>query len=288
MALSMIPTTCLHKLHRIVPETSIPLRAQPSSVCRLSMPKTGGVSIGSRRVMRVYAEGEKQEYSNNTKLRSEAQAPFRTFRTFVFGGLAALAALAGCLLILKRDRAASEKQMARISREERLSSLQVELASGRMVRLKQLRGFARPVIVAGSTSAIEQHMAAAEPHKEALLARGVITVAVPLDGGCPVLPELAEGDTKWRAEACRTDKWKQWLSEQMTSAKLAQDSTVYMSLRMDGRVRGSGKGCPPWDRLAVQLPPVSGTWDRLAVQLPPVSGMWSGIGDGFDGIVGDQ
>jgi len=274
------------------------------------MPKTGGVSIGSRRVMRVYAEGEKQEYSNNTKLRSEAQAPFRTFRTFVFGGLAAaaglgtyfavvrvaasllhapgaaalpvaaqdlgidLAALAGCLLILKRDRAASEKQMARISREERLSSLQVELASGRMVRLKQLRGFARPVIVAGSTSAIEQHMAAAEPHKEALLARGVITVAVPLDGGCPVLPELAEGDTKWRAEACRTDKWKQWLSEQMTSAKLAQDSTVYMSLRMDGRVRGSGKGCPPWD--------------RLAVQLPPVSGMWSGIGDGFDGIVGDQ
>lgn len=36
----------------------------------------------------------------------------------------------------------------------------------------------------------------------------------------------------------------------------------------------SGKGCPPWD--------------RLAVQLPPVSGMWSGIGDGFDGIVGDQ
>lgn len=46
---------------------------------------------------------------------------------------------------------------------------------------------------------------AAEPHKEALLARGVITVAVPLDGGCPVLPELAEGDTKWRAEACVSD-----------------------------------------------------------------------------------
>lgn len=45
----------------------------------------------------------------------------------------------------------------------------------------------------------------------------------------------------------------------------------YLSLRMDGRVRGSGVGYPPWN--------------AFIAQLPPLKGMWSGILDGMDGRV---
>lgn len=45
----------------------------------------------------------------------------------------------------------------------------------------------------------------------------------------------------------------------------------YISLRLDGRVRGSGIGYPPWN--------------AFVAQLPPVKGMWSGLLDGFDGRV---
>ena len=45
----------------------------------------------------------------------------------------------------------------------------------------------------------------------------------------------------------------------------------YLSLRMDGRVRGSGVGYPPWQ--------------AFVAQLPPVKGLWSGLLDGMDGRV---
>lgn len=45
----------------------------------------------------------------------------------------------------------------------------------------------------------------------------------------------------------------------------------YLSLRLDGRVRGSGVGYPPWN--------------AFNAQLPPLKGMWSGILDGMDGRV---
>lgn len=45
----------------------------------------------------------------------------------------------------------------------------------------------------------------------------------------------------------------------------------YLSLRLDGRVRGSGVGFPPWN--------------ALVAQLPPVKGLWSGLLDGMDGRV---
>ena len=178
--------------------------------------------------------------------------------------------------------------MARISREERLGMLRVQLTTGKMVNLEQLRNFARPVLVVGSKEAVEQNMAvrtlqypaarrrcpirctappshpgtgtplhsatrsphaiamvhgaqAAEPFREKLLERGVLTVPVVLDGGVPELPELEEGDTKWRAKPVLIDKWKAWMTEQMSSAKLEEGQAVYLSLRMDGRVRGSGK-----------------------------------------------
>ena len=45
---------------------------------------------------------------------------------------------------------AGQKQLARLAREEALAGLSVELASGKLVPLGALRGFARVVICAGS------------------------------------------------------------------------------------------------------------------------------------------
>lgn len=62
-----------------------------------------------------------------------------------------------------------------------------------------------------------------------------------------------------------------WIDEQKKLANVSSQSPVYMSLRMDGRVRGSGVGYPPWN--------------AFVAQLPPLKGMWSGVLDGMDGRV---
>lgn len=46
---------------------------------------------------------------------------------------------------------------------------------------------------------------------------------------------------------------------------------LYLSLRIDGRIRGSGVGPAPWSILAAQLPPTEGTF--------------GGFLDGLDGRV---
>ena len=53
----------------------------------------------------------------------------------------------------------------------------------------------------------------------------------------------------------------------MKTANKKQEKGLYISLRMDGRVRGSGVGSPPWDRLAVSLPPVSGSLICFTIML---------------------
>jgi hypothetical protein len=63
---------------------------------------------------------------------------------------------------------------------------------------------------------------------------------------------------RWKATALRQGDWASWFQTQMKTANKKPEKGLYISLRMDGRVRGSGTGSPPWDRLAVALPPVSG------------------------------
>ena len=252
------------------------------------------------------------EFSNETKLRSEAQAPFRVLRQFLFAALGASAAIGGgvsfiqlttgllgapsappvaqsgqnlgidvavgalMLFFWRRDEAQRQKQMARISREETLSALRVALSSGKTVRLAAMRGFARVVLAAGPPAYVEEAAAAAEPYREALLARGVVFVPFVTDG-----PALAPGptpttaaDKRWRAEPLYPSEWNRWLDDQMRAAGVGKDRGVYVSLRMDGRVRASGVGQPPWA--------------LLAASLPPLDGVFGGFLDGMDGRVGSE
>ena len=245
-------------------------------------------------------------YSNETKLRSEAEAPFRIARQFVFGacgtsatigsGVAVIQAATGAagapnapplatslenlvvdlaavgffVWLYSREEKARERQMARIGREERLGRLRCELANGRGTRLEDLRGFARCVVVAGDDAYVRTALEDAERVREALIERGVLIIPVSTNGSSAVEPPRAE-DLKFRATAVRAGDWLDWVKEQKEMAKLSDDVGVYVGLRMDGRVRSSGKGRVPFERFSVELPPTDS---------------WGGALDGFDGRVG--
>ena len=164
-------------------------------------------------------------------------------------------------------------------REDQLGACQIELANGRVLRLAQLRGFARVVLLAGSEEQVASYLAASEPYREALQERGVMVVPLPFNAassseggeGGGAVPPLGVDDLRWRAKAIRLDEWRVWFEKQ---AQLAGKTTIdglYVSLRLDGRVRGSGVGCAPWP--------------RMAAQLPPVEGFFGGLLDGMDGRV---
>ncbi|KAI7843980.1 hypothetical protein COHA_002518 [Chlorella ohadii] len=254
-------------------------------------------------------------------LRAEAEAPFRGFRLFIFGagavgaGLATLfglpqliGALGGApnatksaaealqdfainvgsfsalAFLVQRDLKARDKQMARLLREDELGACQLELANKKVLRLAQLRGFARVVLIAGTPAQVAAALAAAEPYKQQLQERGVLVVPLPFmaaSGSSSAEEEAAAAtalappgaeDLRWRATPIRLGDWQAWFQKQAAMAGKGLADGLYVSLRLDGRVRGSGLGSPPWA--------------ALAVQLPPTEGVFKGFLDGMDGRIG--
>ena len=249
-------------------------------------------------------------------LRAEAEAPFRSLRLvlFGFGGVSAalatflslpttiasllgasngksiaesgqdlvinVAALLLCGFFLSRDLKARDAQMARLMREDALGACQIELASGKLLRLAQLRGAARPVIIAGTPSQVSSALAAAEQYKEALSERGVFIVGLPMykdddssPNGASEIPALQKDDLRWRAVPVRLEDWRTWFNDQAAAASKVTAQGLYVGLRKDGRVRASGVGCPPWQ--------------QFALSLPKEDGGWGGFLDGMDGRVGE-
>lgn len=84
--------------------------------------------------------------------------------------------------------------------------------------------------------------------------------------------EVAPDVCRWEGRPLRAGEWQEWFKSQAEDAGASLSKGLYVGLRLDGRVRASGTGCPPW--------PI------FAKQLAPMSGMWKGIFDGMDGRVG--
>ena len=274
-------------------------------------------TVDANKEKESYQSGEK--FSNETKLRSEAQAPFRVARQFLFAscalsasigfGIALIQLVTGLLgaanrlpfeqsvqnvgidgisaalfiFLWRKDEEQKQKQMSRIGREERLGGLKVELTTGKIVRMQSLRGFSRVVLFAGNKEYLESSLQSAELYREELISKGVFLVPVPLDDekNTPTVLEkpnnAIKDERKFRGTAVNVsqkDGWKDWIIEQKKMANIKDPEVgVYVGLRMDGRVRASGKGIPPFDRFAEELPPVEGAWG-------------STIMNGFDGRVG--
>lgn len=182
--------------------------------------------------------------------------------------------------LYSRDNKAKNAQLAKLSREESLSNLKLRVNEKRTISVSTLRGAARLVICAGPASFIEQAFKTSEPFTESLLDRGVLVVPFATDGNSPSF-DFEESEEKkeltarrkrlWQLAPVYVSEWSKWLDEQKKLAGVSPESPVYLSLRMDGRVRGSGVGYPPWN--------------AFVAQLPPLKGMWSGILDGMDGRV---
>ncbi|GAX77479.1 hypothetical protein CEUSTIGMA_g4923.t1 [Chlamydomonas eustigma] len=149
-------------------------------------------------------------------LRSEAKAPFRFPRQFLFGGLAVGAAI-GLIIItgrlvlavkggegapdltetlqnfainsavlavlgvlLYRDAQAKQRALQVSDREELLSRLQVDLGNGRVFPLLRFRGMVRPFLLAGSKAFVDKAMREAEPYVNKLRQRGVSVIPLVL------------------------------------------------------------------------------------------------------------
>ncbi|URD94522.1 hypothetical protein MUK42_30746 [Musa troglodytarum] len=177
------------------------------------------------------------------------------------------------------ESSAENAQLAKLSREENLSKLKLRAGENRSIAVGDLRGVARLVILAGPASYIADSFARSKPYTDGLVERGVLVVPFATDGSTPRFDvdendendEAARKTRLWRLRPLYTSEWAKWIEEQKTLANVSLDSPVYLSLRMDGRVRGSGVGYPPWN--------------ALVAQLPPVKGLWSGLLDGMDGRV---
>ncbi|KAJ6401664.1 hypothetical protein OIU84_016962 [Salix udensis] len=179
-----------------------------------------------------------------------------------------------------RENKAKNVQVARLSREESLSNLKLRVGEKKIISVSSLRGVARLVICAGSVPFILESFKLSEPFTQSLLDRGVLVVPFATDGNLPGF-EIDEGEemkelpTKrkqlWQLAPIYVSEWSNWLDEQKKLAGVSPESPVYLSLRMDGRVRGSGVGYPPWN--------------AFVAQLPPAKGLWSGLLDGMDGRV---
>ncbi|KAJ8749133.1 hypothetical protein K2173_013740 [Erythroxylum novogranatense] len=182
--------------------------------------------------------------------------------------------------LYSREDNAKKAQLAKLSREESLSNLKLRVAESRIVPLGSLRGAARLVICAGPSPFILESFRQSEPFTQSLLERGVLVVPFATDGNLPTFEfdeseEMKEPTVRskrlWQLAPVYVTEWSSWLDEQKKLAGISPESPVYLSLRLDGRVRGSGVGYPPWN--------------AFVAQLPPVKGMWSGLLDGMDGRV---
>ncbi|XP_017969677.1 PREDICTED: protein LOW PSII ACCUMULATION 1, chloroplastic [Theobroma cacao] len=193
------------------------------------------------------------------------------------------------------DNKKEEEQLAQISRDETLSRLPLRLSTNRVVELMQLRDTVRPVILAGKKETVSLAIQKAERFRTELLRRGVLVVPVIWgEGGTPqvekkgfgaspkaavALPSIGEdfekraqsitaksklkAEIRFRAEVVSPEEWERWIRDQQKSEGVTPGEDVYIILRLDGRVRRSGKGMPDWPQIVQELPPMEALLSKL-------------------------
>ncbi|KAK7259365.1 hypothetical protein RIF29_24972 [Crotalaria pallida] len=193
------------------------------------------------------------------------------------------------------DNKKEEEQLAQISRNETLSRLPLRLSTNRIVELVQLRDTVRPVILAGKKETVSLALQRAERFRTELLRRGVLLAPVIWGEGretkiekkgfgqqpkvAEALPSIGEdfekrtqsvtaksklkAEIRFRAEVVSPAEWERWIRDQQKSEGVTVGEDVYIILRLDGRVRRSGKGVPDWEQIVKELPPMEAFLSKL-------------------------
>lgn len=123
-----------------------------------------------RRALRVACKDAPEKFSNETKLRSEAQAPFRVARQFIYGALGASAAIGGGIALIQLARASPRPPTDRASPPSSLPPLHLRPASTPAARAQQ------------------QSPLAVNPHRHHPFPRAQVTGAL----GAPSAPPLSQ------------------------------------------------------------------------------------------------
>ncbi|MED6135944.1 Protein LOW PSII ACCUMULATION 1, chloroplastic [Stylosanthes scabra] len=220
---------------------------------------------------RLGGEDIGNSFRRDLKLISEVQAPFR----------------------------GEEEQMAQISRDETLSRLPLRLTTNRVVELVQLRDTVRPVILAGKKETVSLALQRAERFRTELVRRGVLLVPVIWGEGketktktkiekkgfggpqkaAEALPSIGEdfdkrtqsiasksklkAEIRFKAEVVSQAEWEQWIRDQQKSEGVTVGEDVYIIMRLDGRIRRSGKGMPDWQQIVKELPEMEAFLSKL-------------------------
>ncbi|KAE8692024.1 Protein LOW PSII ACCUMULATION 1 [Hibiscus syriacus] len=194
------------------------------------------------------------------------------------------------------DNKKEEEQLEQISRNETLSRLPLRLSTNRIVELVQLRDTVRPVILSGKKETVSSAIQKAERFRTELLRRGVLLVpviwgesktpqvekkgfGVSTKADAAALPSIGEdfekraqsitaksklkAEIRFRAEVVSPEEWESWIRDQQEAEGVTPGEDVYIILRLDGRVRRSGKGMPDWSQIVQELPPMEALLSKL-------------------------
>ncbi|CAL5219467.1 g1302 [Coccomyxa viridis] len=205
------------------------------------------------------------------------------------------AALAGFSFLFFRDLRGAEKDRLVVDREEQLGRLLVELDNDRVVPLANFRGSVRPVLLAGSQGYLNRALKASELFRTELRARGISVIPIALtskdpgeklaalkrefragkeekSGGFGSAPSAKPSsaakaqprkeDKKWQLKAASLEEWEGWAEEQKRAAGVKGDD-IYIQVQLDGSIRRSGVGVPPWDRWLDDIPTLDSVQTRF-------------------------
>lgn len=171
----------------------------------------------------------------------------------------------------------------------------MRLSTNRVVELVQLRDTVRPVILAGKKETVSLAMQRADRFRTDLLRRGVLLVPVIWGEGretkiekkgfglqpkaAEALPSIGEdfekraqsvtaksklkSEIRFKAEVVSPAEWERWIRDQQKSEGVSVGEDVYIILRLDGRVRRSGRGVPDWEQIVKELPPMEALLSKL-------------------------
>lgn len=76
---------------------------------------------------------------------------------------------------------------------------------------------------------------------------------------------IDKADRKWQLDAVELSEWQEWLVQQAKNAgvKSVENTSVYVQVQLDGSVRASGVGTPPWRQFLDDIPEMDSVRTKL-------------------------
>ena len=266
------------------------LRAEASSPFRLARTFVfGGLTSGAALGSLVSVARLLGSLSGNESIQLEEAG--KTFGINV-------ACLAVLGLLFFREISQQQKGIDMATKEEELAMLQVKMpskTSDKESTISAFRGLYRILVVAGSKGQVKKSMERARQFRQQLLARGIVVIPIILnetdvnerieslkrdlmpDGGAASgkgfsktpeenkkeLPTTdGEEGSRWKLEPYDVEEWRKWIRNLGVDDQSAT-TEVYAQVQLDGNVRASGRGPPPWEKLMADIPELDSLQTRL-------------------------